>query len=486
MQASDKFYYAITENFVAFWRRNYLIILVPFALGLFVHSFDIFNHFFGVDELYFYQLKEKITTDLHVQRWFLVSENILLGLINPPIAQILALFLMSVSASIFAEVIFKKFQHKILFSILFMIFPVFGSTMMSSFIVANLAFAVFLSAMCFKYFDIAVRLKYPLVIIGIVLACVLGTYQSLLSVFPTALVLRQVVLYYEKEATLKNIFKNLLFGALCCLIAVALHYLVTVIFNMPLSDYGRGFTGTGNSLMDVLSSYCTNTYRMLIGIRVWPAEMRFASFAFLAFLTHWAFKRKDFGIIFMLMLGFLVASILHNLIARGFSPVRSQLALHIFFAGCITLYFMIASKMEKLFIYLSTAVLILLSANYMSKLYMADFYERRHENMVATRVVENIFKVSPETYYQKTKTLFVGRVKSENQTQLFKKYDMFGHAHVDFTLMWYLNTMGFPANFDLVGADSVPKEVIDKMPLFPTDGFVQKYNDILVIKLGDN
>lgn len=269
--------------------------------------------------------------------------------------------------------------------------------------------------------------------------------------------------------------------------AILLHYLVTVIFNMPLSDYGRNFTAANGTVMDILSSYCTNTYRILIGIRVWPPEMRFASFAFLAFLAHYGFKRKKLAVIFILMLGFLIASILHNVIVGGgFSPVRSQLALHIFFAGSITLYFMIASKPEKLFIYAATAVLLILSANYMSKLYMADFYERRHENMVATRVVENIFKVSPETYYQRTKTLFIGSVKSDNQTQLFKKYDMFGHPHVDFTLTFYLNSTGFPTNFDLVGAASVPKEVIDKMPIFPADGFVQKYNDILIIKLSEN
>lgn len=184
MQMFDKYYYATVENFVAFGRRNYLIILIPFALGLFVHSFDIFNHFFGIDELNFYQFNDRLTADLHVQRWFLVLENLLRGFINPPIAQILALFLMSVSASIFAEVIFRNFRHKILFSILFMIFPVFGSTMMISFIVANLAFAVFLSAMCFKYFDMAVKLKYPLIIIGIVLSFVLAHISRYSPYFP--------------------------------------------------------------------------------------------------------------------------------------------------------------------------------------------------------------------------------------------------------------------------------------------------------------
>ena len=205
----------------------------------------------------------------YLGRWFLKYIHPLGGIHSiPAVHGVLFIFLIAVSACLILEITgIKSITGAVLVPVVMMTFPSMASTMTFMFMAHTSGMGILM--VCLAVYLMR-KYRYGIIPCGVLLICVLGTYQSYISFAITLMLMGMVNDLIHNEKEFKEVFKEGIFCVVVLGVSVALYMWLSHVIYPDLDNETYGGVGNmgqiGMSQVPVLTARC---YKRFLEFFLW-------------------------------------------------------------------------------------------------------------------------------------------------------------------------------------------------------------------------
>lgn len=415
----------------------------------------------------------------------------------------LSLFMFSVAAVRLTKLF--KFQDlsAYCFCALFVTFPQISYQVVFGMMADIAAFGVLLSVYCIELFIKALEVKSPIkkillfLLIALISMFTLSMYQAFLFVPATIYLILFFQSTFDDSFKLKLEIKNILLLGGIILFSLVLYYFSVKIICPATqnSSYLSSFVSGGETEKNQFLEFCSIWFKNLIG------GFYYGERAFLLVLlsgaylfVHFFIERKHILIrfvtlFFILLMPFLMSVIIKN----GYHPPRLYLTSSLVFAFVIV-FTLNRSKITSNVTRIVILLIVILNIYFVTKLFYTVNKIYKHDKKIAEKIDYTIqtkypkfstteqsvyfYGYFPYEYHQKFRLqdseVFGGSVFNWDNGNNYRMINFFREADVAEYKM-----IDTKEKFDVI------RDSMAKMPTWPDYESVRMFNNIVVVKLGN-
>ncbi|PYG50413.1 glucosyltransferase GtrII-like protein [Pantoea sp. AG1095] len=412
---------------------------------------------------------------------------------SPFSSMIVALICISAAAGICCYALGLNKTNSAYFSVLFIALPQFAYQLQFSNQDETFGVAIFLAA---SSAVLALKDRVIFFIAFILLnVIVLSIYQSLIFFSATLITIKLLIDTCNDNCSLKKWFNLSFKVAICLAISVAIyiiltskiksHYGVTsASYFSGLITWGTlGFSGGIKNAFSFI--YERSGPYPLYGL----ATYTFTYLAAVLIICINAWKRNtNLALIVLLVLIILIMPYALNIAIGGGTPGRTLSQLSLVFSALIVIFFSyLKSDVIKSVITLS---FLITACTTVSQLFYSDYISDKQNEMIARRIMHDIYNVQPEFGRDKSNIYFIGSLKDLNGWKKFNSDD-FGVSFFERgdsgRIVNYINMSGIDKiNYPQVNEIKEKyKGYLSSMQSWPNSGSIKLIDDNIIVKLSD-
>lgn len=425
-------------------------------------------------------------------RWFL--DFIKFGLnknsiytYNPFFTILISNIFLSFSAIINSKIFNFNNFNTILFSALYITFPQYAYQYYFITQADVISFGLFLCSLSIYILylnNISNLLKYFICFICSYL--ILGIYQTLLLLPFTLLFIKFFLDYKKNENKVKVIFNKVFYYIIIITVSVFIYYctIKTLNIKMENNEYAKSFFSLQN-----LSLNFKYIIRNLLG-RFYYGQQPYllATLIVISFILYSIIKNKEKIWTYLFLIILVISPFIIILVMDSYPP-RIFLSTNICFSFSI-IYCLTHLKNK----YLKTIIISTISLTsifYISKLYYSQYKVGEQDKTTARDVKTQLMINIPDYNDPNYSFYFYGRLK--NSEFRIKKSEVFGASFFEWcggdtnrisAFLKYQNIMNIKPS-SLKDINKIDTKLIHEMPTWPNPKSVQKFNNTIIIKLGN-
>jgi len=419
----------------------------------------------------------------------------------PYFTLLLSLLILALAATEIASIFKLNGIKAYLFCGLFLTFPQMAYQMVFIMQSDGIALGFLLSAVALKLFIQSsynfLKLSSILNLLGaaFILMFVIAIYQGLVLIPVIIYLVYFLQKTFNEDFKFKTEFKNSLFFGGMMLAALVLYFISAKILCPPAPEGGYLSSYlTGSDTSNRFSSFLSLWGKNLIGTRYYgDTTFIFGTVAALAVLVKFALSKKHFllrSLILILLL--LLPFAFSFFITNGYHPPRIYLTSGLVYAFFIS--FLIDSiKFEKQYLILCTLICV---ANifFVTNLYYSNYQISNHDKELAKKMDAYIHEKYPEFNPATDYVFFYGGLPYEHHANFaLKDSEVFGGSIFswggggNFRIICLFSSYDIAYYRYLGERDKYfkAKEDAIKMPVWPDKESVQKFGDVIIVKLNN-
>lgn len=466
--------------------------IVSILACLLVYGFEITHFTLSIDE----EFKNNINHTVSMGRWghaflkaFIFPEPFI-----PFFTTIISLVILSLSSAMISSTLQLKLSSAIVFSILYIGLPQFAYQLQFTNQSDTLAISILLSTSSI-YLISRKKDRLRSFVIPIILICSsISIYQSIIF-FPITLFIAHIILDLVRNGRRKTLLPDSLKFSCIMLLSAVLYSFITRfiqwIYGSKSDSYFFNMIGWLNS--DITTA-AKNTFRVIFSYLSFDAPYGINTFSLvtpliIAILFSIVRSKNKLDLMALFVL-FVLSGFAMNIIIGGFLPARAMTSLPLIFAF-VGMFFceVIKSKTIKILLPLLVLYYGSIASN---ALFYADYISFNRDYRISSNIIYDIEKQEGISLLKPTKIYFFGGLEMPPIDKP-KNSDMFGSSFLNWDggnsarIAAFMNTNEI-ANIAPVKYDSVisHKNKIYEAPTWPLDGSIMKFDDIIVVKLGNN
>lgn len=429
----------------------------------------------------------------HHGRWFL--DFVKFGInkqsiytYNPYLTILISNVFLTSSTFLLVKIFKLNTFNGLLFSTLYITFPQYAYQYYFITQTDIISLGLFLSSLSIYILyvnNIPSYLKY--IISAISLYLILGIYQTLL-ILPLTILFIKLFLEYEEKNNIKNLLKKVFIYFVIVIFSIVFYYITIKILKIDLekNEYASSFFNP-----DGLKVSFKYFIRNLLG-KFYYGQQAYLSVSVFVFvyIIYSSIKRtiKIYQIIFLLVL---LGSPFFMVFLLNSYPPRIFLSTNLCFA------FLLVYSLSKFKLYPLREVIItaitFLNMFYISQLYYSQYKVGEEDKTIARDIKVQLMMNVPDFYDAKYSYYFYGRLK--NSDFRIKKAEVFGASFFEWCggdsnriscFLKYQNILNIkPTSLSDV-LQKVNETEIQKMPTWPNPKSIQKFDRIIIVKLGED
>lgn len=503
------------ENIRDFFIKNKYIILAAFAAGIYAHSLAIWTFKFGIDSAAA-ALDVNGVRYLNEQRWGAYILHLAFPFLQYHIvSNIFGIAALTLSAVLILSGHNIPSVAKLIFCISVVSYPAPAHLEYFYYQFGYNSLAVLFAVLAYK---ITETVSKPALIPAVALLSIgIGTYQSVMAVFLSAMMINAILDHIDGKP-LSIILKHIVKSTVILIIAVAVYFIIVKLLPYQISRYHLSFLQykSGNIPKKIMKMLQTVQYMAIGGDKYKFALHRASFIAICAAVIIAAFKWKNLkkiAVFIFLIIGLYLAVFSVNIaLGHGAIRARSMVSLAFFFGTPFMLILMIAeNKILKAAAITAGIYCAMTHTDFISKLYTSHILQYEQDKIISARILDGIYDIAPEIYDGKYKIAIIGnRIKNPADHNLRYKYETAGQSFYYWgngdpdRIIRFLYLLGLPLNVKLAGGDTLHnpwglnpnvtvsigdekmnkvKEIADSMPKWPDKNSIQVYEDIVIIHL---
>lgn len=493
---------------IDFYKRNKILILYSILISIITYGYELFNFTLSIDEeIQSFRAASGNTIWIEQGRWMTYFINLLVlpHSIIPYFTTLIAILCIAISAVLIINSFGGNLTSQLVFSTIFISIPSHTYYLAFNTFNASCGIGVVMVVLSYIYYKKAVQDSninvYYLLISSLLLALSIGVYQSLITIFISAVlafILNLIINEKEKNGkifliTVAYAILILLFGSLFYKIG---DYFVKIIYSMQNSKYIEDYWGWNkNSITDILDNIIKTISSFLNGSRFYSGyTMKSLYLVIPIILYHIFFRidgllRKVFAVV-ILEIFILSPFILMFVIGSPLDP-RTVLALPLLLGSLWWFASQKSGKIIQRLLIIVAAFIFINNVYTTTRLFYSCHVAEQADRGMANRIAERICSLDINEKLTNIPVAFVGRYQHETN-ELFLNNDVFGASFFYWDngnphrMVLFMKTLGIS---NLVVAD---KEQYDKaynicynMPKWPNKGSVILFDNFVIVKLSD-
>ncbi|MCI6475311.1 MAG: glucosyltransferase domain-containing protein [Mucispirillum sp.] len=488
VQKANLYLHDIGNNLSNFFFKYRYVLLISFIVGVIINSIGIFTFKFGVDS-------EVFPPSLHFIRQRYGS--LILYKLFPFLTHNIVSQLVGIIALIFAVLLMiSKYNNisniaKTLFIIMFISCSYFAELQYFFFQSAYNFIAILLAVVAFRLIENNKNIFLYIIAIFFLFIAI-SSYQSNISIFLSVIMLN-IILYFINYKNIKNSIQ-LFFKSLCLLLLTSIVYYITIkIFSTNISHY---YINQIHWLKNSINHFNTLLilFKFIIYKNIWFYIYTFIIIIYIIF--NFNTKKERLFFILLSILFFLSVYSL-NIIMGSLMPQRARIQLAILPAFTFLLiYIFNNNNIIKIFAIFLALFYISFNSNNTIKFNTSYKITYEQDKITASQLLNIIYIKYPDIIKGKYKLTFYGKMTTSRH--LLKPY-----ITSFFTwdggnpgrILSFMKIMGLPNtvkgsgligyNANLSKAPDDLKQLIKKMPSYPSPDCAQLYKDTVIVKLSD-
>lgn len=481
-----------------FFKDNIKIIMICAFAVIFINIIDIATIKFGIDSEH--------AAILGTGEMFKLSGRFGLYLLNmlfpagsyQIISQVLGIFILIITGLIIIYNYNFNSIEKILFIILFVTYPSIAFMQYYYFQSFYIFFSVLLTVISYRLIE---NNNIEKIIGIIILTFSLSVFQGNIAVFLTIMmidnILNYLLLRVSFNQSIKKIIKTTTFLVIAVLLYFAIQYVVIhYLWGTDDKYHTNMIAYTKENIIDVLGNVFTTIWRIMVSHSSnweYSAYKYVTITLFISILAYIIYNRnivKSFIIIVYTLLFILAVFSLEILIGTWIGS-RVDIAVGLYGALIILiLYHIIQHKFVKNIILLLGFLIILNHSYYIIKYQTASYLTYKQDVITASIILKDLYREYPDIYTKKYKIITYGKLESKSSS-LFEGKENFGLSQFAFPFEEYrtdyiinfLKLSGLPKHIEVLKDSIETRNILEKMPVFPEQGYIKRINDIIIIKL---
>lgn len=499
---ADKCSIAVT----LFFKNNYLVILAGFLAGIYVNGFDITNTILSIDKEFFWQFNSTGSLWLEQGRWGMFLLNKIIPTTSYQfISQITGILFLSLSGAL----IVSKYKNistgaKTIFCVLFTTAPVFVSMEVFSYQIAYYHIGIFLAVVSYKIFEESLlSRKYSFLFPSLAFLIIsTGCYQSLVAFFPSVFAVSAFMSYINGDRNIKTIFKLAILVILFMALALLGNSLVLHILGTASNEYNNVFFHWNKlSIYSNVTGILMNINRVLFGSVQYYKLNIVACLMLLVAIIHIINNKNQkwyktlLGILCLIALLIGSTQAMRLALGGGFLVVRILAAISIFFAGAVLIYYVVGSKIEKLFVTVFVIFSVFYHGSVATRQFMAGYYTLESDKTVANLILSRVYDIAPGFYTGRISIAFIGNLdygkrsplRIQNEETLGGSFWQWDNGNPNRMLNFMRIMNGLPMRARLAEGDDYQKakDYSNSMPTWPNKESVKLHKGVVIVKFSD-
>jgi hypothetical protein len=493
--------------------NNRTIIIYSLLFAVIAYGYELFNFSLSIDEEGY--LFKSAINEMHwirLGRWGTYLINLILfpHSLLPFLPTLISVFCIALASVLFVNSEKGDLQSKIVFSLIFISYPLHSYYIAFSTLSASLGIGIVLSVLAFllaKESLINSGKRFILALSSILALTVsLSTYQGVFPVFLILIVTHLFLkIFNEPEPKFKDIFWLVTRFMIIFISAYLLYFIIDHLFKFLLLDssyktnpqYFDHYKGWGNQpVLNVILDLIYHTKAYLWGDIFYGMNSIRSIFILIPILVYFIFRKiKNVkGRIFLiLLLGALVFTPFLVMFLIGSKlPPRSLEALPFLMA---IIWWLVSQNVKTK---LRTTILIfgimvfVNNTYHTTRLFHTANVTWQADRVMAGRIIERVYQLDLPKETKKIPIAFVGSFKYEENELFIKTRDVFGASYFEWNrgqgcVKNLYRSMGIN-EIKLVPANIIQNysETIDQMPAWPHKNSIILKDDIVIVKLNES
>jgi hypothetical protein len=493
--------------------RNRTIIIYSFLFAVIAYGYELFNFSLSIDEEGY--LFKNATEEMHwirLGRWgtYLINIALFPHSLLPFLPTLISICCIAFASVLFVNSEEGDLQSKIIFSLIFISYPLHSYYIAFSTLSASLGIGVVLSVLGFLLVKESLKdstQKIILILAAIVaLTISMSTYQGIFPVF-LILILTHLFLKLlnDPDAKVKDLLRCLIRFLIVFVSAYILYFIADRIFKFALLDpsykqnpqYFDHFIGWGNQpIKKVILNLINYTKGYLWGDIFYGMNSIRSIFFLIPILLFVIFKKVKSiqnRIFSLLLLGLLLLTPFFVMYLIGSNlPPRSLEALPFLMA---IIWWLVSQNVRvglRMF-FLVVAIMIFVNNTFhTTRLFHTANVTWQADRVMAGRIIERVYHLDLPTEMEKIPIAFVGSFRYEENELFIKTRDVFGASYFEWNrgqgcIRNLYKSMGIN-EIKLVPAHIIHgySETIDTMEAWPNKNSIILKDDIVIVKLNES
>lgn len=508
------------QNFVQYYKENYIVIVLMLFYLLFAYGFRIFNYSFAIDSEFaiFISNMDGWTRDGRFGIALLKNSMGTLPLV-PYIANFLAVVGMGFLALLWNYVLVvanpKSLGDRyvaIIFTLLFVSYP--SSAQYMNFSTYNLEVTlgqIFSVIAVYLISQWIFNQRHTLYVVYGILFMVfsLSIYQAMFTLYIVGCCIYLLVQVYIGNEFVAGVPKiRMILGKYISTFGsgILLYYLLHKVSNLNVQqfNYLDGFIGWGKlDCKMILDHIVLYAYDMMSGNSVYRGEFYGISIGIGLLLSclFW-YKNKGRSLLPILLVTIIIFSpFILPVVLGGVVPIRSQLVLPLIVAiSAYWLYFIwnFQCGVKRLLVLVCVCISFY-QASGIATLFYGEYLKSQMDVAMAHKIAHEIEVVKKDNDKAKT-VFFMGKYKYVFHQNAIRQQEMIGRsffAHGDSNrISLFMQSLGYGRIVPIITMDEVvnfPKERYEQMkrdakqmPKWPQQGSVLEQDDLIIVKFSDD
>lgn len=496
------FFLDIEHITIEYFRKNYHLIVLAFTVAICAYGYELFNFSLSIDEPLKMFDAEKYAW-IKQGRWgtFMLLQLFMPESLIPFFPTLISVVFLVLSAILFLLILEGDNISKCIFLLLFISFPstsYFLEFNTFNFSVSVGFFLVFCSIICLKFYIKKKQYKY-LFYSSLPLACSLGVYQSLITLWLAAFFVYLFSLLIKNDGGIKNITGLLLCSSLALFFSLFLYKGIDLLFRYIYevdAAYLNHFVGWKSyefrAIFDRLTQYILEHFSG----KIFYGEKTLTSIWFVSpILLIYLFKKKEISTVlsgFFCWLGILISPFLLSIVLGSPLPTRSLVGLPLLIGGVWYLASCCSPKIFRYFLLIAAIFIATTNSYSNNRLFFSDYLTWQADRNFANRILDRIYNMDLPQETKKRIPISILGEKKYISNAAFIRAEVFGASFFEweggnpYRILSFFETLGVqefrPANNEeYQTAIALSKD----MPNWPHKKSIFRYKNMIVLKLSE-
>lgn len=492
----------ITFNKVQqFFYENRYVLIIAILSGIYANILDIITFKIGIDTERFTIITDGSIYIQHQRYGSYILLKLFPFLQYHGISQITSIVILTIAGLLIINRQKLSFVSKVIFLVLLVTFPNFSFLEYFYFQYAYNIICVFLALVSYRLVEMIFLenklSKWYVIIAVITLAVALSSYQAIIAIYLTVMMINIILdSVYKESWNYKKYIVFLFISTMVLIFAGILYYLSILILNDGvLYHYGRYDLYNKIGIYATLLNTAINIKNIMLSNDYWnylfmlPANILYIVFIVIYFIR----ERSKEKVIRLIVLSFILLLAVFSInILVGRAPSRAMLALGFYFSFIFMIsYDYCKIKLYRLIIFVLFIFALTIHIGYISKYSSATILQYEDDKRIAYKLINDIETKASDLLYKNYKLTIVGKIYTPQQKRIdFKKMkDVYGSSIFAWDngnsarMIYFMYLMGLPTNIKLDNsAESVERaKLVEKN--YPDENYIEIDNDHIYIKL---
>ena len=389
--------------------------------------------------------------------------------------------------------------YKVIFTVLVVTFPNFSFLGYFHFQSSYNMLALLITVVAYRLVEYAeIKHNVLLYICAVFLLFIsISSYHAMFAVYLSIMMLN-VILDFVKHKSLKLSIKKIIIETIIIILAQVVYFIFVFILNdgkmYHLSRHER--ISANNSFIEGVLTGFIQIKDILTSHGFLGEHLFFlpASIVYIIFLIIYSITNRDKRYILKFILLntlFVLAAFSLQIMLGGKVPIRGSISLAFLFAGFILIIgFNYQYRFIKLLLIIFTIIALIFHTNYITKYTMSSILQYENDKIIASNIIDQIYKVAPDLYSRPYKIAFVGKIliHQKQRTDVRKIKEVYGASIFQWDngnphrMLLFLWLMGLPTSINLDNSKEI-KEYAKELEKWPHENSIKLIDNTILVKL---